>query len=100
MSETAVEELLLDPAGRALAARRHGTGGVRVLALHGWLDNAMSFAPLAAVLPELEIVALDLPGHGHSAHRPSRSWYHYVDYVDDALAALDALGWDDCVLLG
>ena len=95
------EEFILDPDGRALAVRRHGRrDGRRVLALHGWLDNAMSFAPLASLLPELDLVALDLPGHGHSAHRPVRSWYHFVDYLDDALAALDALGWERCVLLG
>lgn len=95
------QELLLEPAGRALAALRFGTrGGPRVLALHGWLDNAASFAALAAHLPELDLVALDFPGHGHSAHRPPRSWYHYIDYVDDALAALDELGWDECVVLG
>ncbi len=110
MTETDVaraEDLVLDRDGRGLAARRYGghsrrTGshGLRVLALHGWLDNAMSFAPLAECLPELDLVALDLPGHGHSAHRPARSWYHYVDYLDDALAALDALGWERCMLLG
>lgn len=94
-------DLLFDPAGRALAARRLGTrGGQRVLALHGWLDNAHSFAPLAAALPELDFVALDLPGHGHSAHRPPRTWYHYIDYLDDVIAALDDLGWEETVLLG
>lgn len=98
---TAGQPLRFDPAGRDLAALRFGTpGGTRVLALHGWLDNAMSFAPLAAQLPQLDMVALDLPGHGHSAHRPPRSWYHYIDYLDDALLALDALGWERCVLLG
>lgn len=94
-------DVMFDPGGRALAARRFGKrGGTRVLALHGWLDNANSFAPLAAALPELDLVALDLPGHGHSAHRPPRTWYHYIDYLDDALAALDELGWDQAVLLG
>jgi pimeloyl-ACP methyl ester carboxylesterase len=95
------EELRFDPDGRGLAARRSGArDGTRVLALHGWLDNSASFEPLARCLPELDFVALDLPGHGHSAHRPPRSWYHYIDYLDDALAALDALGWERCVLLG
>lgn len=96
----AIEEFVVDPDGRALAARRHGGSGRCALALHGWLDNAMSFAPLAAHLPELDLVALDLPGHGHSAHRPPRTWYHYIDYLDDALATLDALGWERCTLIG
>jgi pimeloyl-ACP methyl ester carboxylesterase len=97
----AAEELKLDSGGRSLAARRSGSqDGIRALALHGWLDNAASFVPLAEALPELDLVALDLPGHGHSAHRPPRTWYHYIDYLDDVLVALDALGWDRCVLLG
>ena len=96
-----VEEGVLDCAGRALAYRRQGRrDGTRVLALHGWLDNAMSFAPLAALLPELDLVAIDLAGHGQSAHRPPNTWYHYVDYLDDAIAALDALGWERAVVLG
>lgn len=97
----ACEDLRFDPGGRDLAALRFGArGGTRVLALHGWLDNAMSFAPLAAHLPDWDLIALDLPGHGYSAHRPPRTWYHYIDYLDDALLALDALGWERCVLLG
>ena len=96
----AATDLVIDPDGRALAARCHGDAGPPVLALHGWLDNAASFAPLAAELPELQLVALDLPGHGHSAHRPARTWYHYIDYLDDALATLDALDWPRCTLLG
>jgi pimeloyl-ACP methyl ester carboxylesterase len=94
-------DLLLDADGRRLAARRHGrVDGIKVLALHGWLDNAMSFAPLAESLPELDLVALDFPGHGLSAHRPPHTWYHYIDYVEDAIVALDALGWERCVVLG
>ena len=72
----------------------------RILALHGWLDNAQSFAPLAEKLPDCEIVALEFPGHGHSQHRPTGEILHYVDYIADVYAVLAALGWDTCILMG
>ncbi len=84
-----------------LAALRWNAGARhRVLALHGWLDNAMSFAPLAAHLPDCDLVAIDLPGHGRSGHLPEGVWYHFIDYLGDALDAMDALGWDRCCVLG
>jgi pimeloyl-ACP methyl ester carboxylesterase len=75
-------------------------GAPRVLALHGWLDNAASFVPLAPWLNRLDRVALDLPGHGHSDHRPAAARYHFIDYLFDLDSALDALNWPDCHLLG
>jgi pimeloyl-ACP methyl ester carboxylesterase len=60
----------------------------RALALHGWLDNAMSFAGLAAELPDWELLALDFAGHGESAHLPEGGWYHFIDYLDDVVTAL------------
>jgi pimeloyl-ACP methyl ester carboxylesterase len=71
-----------------------------VLALHGWLDNAASFAPLAAAMPEVEIIALEFAGHGRSAHLPAGGWYHFVDYLDDVLAAFDQLEIATIGLLG
>ena len=95
------QALRFDPDGRDLAALRFGTpGGKRVLALHGWLDNAASFAPLAALLPEFDWIALEFAGHGHSAHRPPHTWYHYVDYIDDVACALRELGWERCSIVG
>jgi pimeloyl-ACP methyl ester carboxylesterase len=75
-------------------------GAPRVLALHGWLDNAASFVPLAPHLRRLDLVALDLPGHGHSEHRHTTTRYHFIDYLFNIDAALDALGWVDCHILG
>ena len=85
-----------------LAARVWGDPAQpRLLALHGWLDNAASFDRIAPLLcGKFHIVALDLPGHGWSGHRPPGTWYHYIDYLGDVLAAADALGWERFGLLG
>ncbi|OFS97680.1 hydrolase [Stenotrophomonas sp. HMSC10F06] len=88
-------------AGSSVAGLRSPvSGGLRVLALHGWLDNAASFVPLAAQLPGLELVAIDLPGHGHSAHLPPGTQYNTPGAICHVLEVADALGWDRFVLLG
>jgi pimeloyl-ACP methyl ester carboxylesterase len=95
------QSLTLDTRWIRLAAQRfHVDAGPPVIALHGWLDNAASFGPLAPLLPGLDIVALDLPGHGLSDHRPPGQHYHFVDFVADVIAAADALGWDRFALIG
>ena len=93
-----IELALPDLTLRGLAFGR--PGGERVLAVHGWLDNAASFGTLAARLDDVELVAIDLPGHGHSDHRAPGAYYHYVDYLGDVLGAADALGWDRFTVLG
>jgi len=83
-----------------LAGLRLTQGDIPVLALHGWLDNANSFAPLAPFLEGLDLVAIDLPGHGQSAHRPQGVRYHFDDNVFDVLRAADQLSWERFHLLG
>jgi pimeloyl-ACP methyl ester carboxylesterase len=76
-------------------------GAPPLLALHGWLDNAGSYAFLAPLLSEhWRVIALELPGHGHSSHLPAGINYHYVDYVSAVMAAADALQLERYTLLG
>lgn len=95
------EELKLQIPGLSLAAQAYGpTTGRPLLALHGWLDNAASFARLAPVLEGYRVVALDAAGHGRSEHRAAHAGYHFVDWVPDVVSAADQLGWDRFVLMG
>ena len=71
-----------------------------VLALHGWLDNAASFACLAPVLEGYYVVALDLTGHGQSACRSADASYQIWDDLPEILGVLNALGWDSFQLIG
>src|SRR5690606_28126424 len=87
-------------AGTLTALRWTRPGGPRVLALHGWLDNAASFVPIAPHLPGVDLVALDLPGHGRSAHLPPGAEYSLAGTVHAVLDAADALGWDRFAVLG
>lgn len=65
------------------------TSAVKVLSLHGWLDNAASFTNLAPYLGDFSHTALDLAGHGLSQHRPAGSFYHLWDYVLDLVSILN-----------
>jgi len=71
-----------------------------VLALHGWLDNAASFARLGPLMEGYLVVAPDLSGHGQSAHRGADASYQIWDDLPELLGILDRLGWDSCDLVG
>lgn len=72
-----------------------------LLALHGWLDNAGSFALLAPLLAaRYRVIALELEGHGHSDHLPVGGDYHYLGHVQTVRAAADALQLTRYTLLG
>lgn len=61
---------------------------LRVVMLHGWLDNAASFSNLAPSLSDYNVTALDLAGHGLSEHRPAGCFYHLWDYALDVISML------------
>ena len=101
MSTSAMREFSLDiPLGRITGLRAGTPGAPKVLALHGWLDNAASFVPLAPWLPGIELVAPDLPGHGRSVHLPQGADYSFAGAVNSVLDIADALGWELFALLG
>lgn len=96
-----MRELALQvPGGSVSALAWGGGGGRRVLALHGWLDNAASFVPLAPLLAGVELVAPDLPGHGRSFHLAPGADYSFAGAVHTVLDIADALGWETFSLLG
>ena len=96
-----VSELTLQGLSGSIAALAFGDPrNPPLLALHGWLDNAQSFSPMAAYLHNHYLVAIDLPGHGNSAHRPEGTIYHNVDYVTDVAHVVNDLGWDKFNLMG
>ncbi|HJU27052.1 MAG TPA: alpha/beta hydrolase [Rhodanobacteraceae bacterium] len=97
-----VELRVTTPFGELAAMQWGDAGAPPLLALHGWLDNAASFArqaPLLAV--QRRVIALDLPGHGHSAHLPAGVHrYNNLDQVDHVLDFADALKLERFDLLG
>jgi len=95
------EEVTFEVFGRSVAAKVWGDPeGQPTLALHGWLDNANTFDRLAPTLPELNLVALDFAGHGHSEHRSPGVHYHSFTDIQDVMAVAGVLGWERFSLLG
>jgi len=95
------KEIALNLHSITIKAKQWGNSeGIKVLALHGWMDNLASFDPLAPLLKNLNLVAVDLPGHGQSDHVPEGSGLHFIDLVPNVLDIADRLGWRQFVLLG
>ncbi len=95
------EEVEVEVRGLTLRGVRWGSGeDPPVLALHGWLDNCAGFEAVGRGLEGLQVVALDLAGHGRSDWRSRDGAYHFVDYVADVMEALRVLGWEEYGLLG
>ncbi|MBO9495445.1 alpha/beta fold hydrolase [Thalassotalea sp. G20_0] len=74
--------------------------GVPVIALHGWLDNAASFTPMAPKLEGIRLIAVDQAGHGLSEHRPAWFSYDVWHYVEDLVYIAESLQLERFGLLG
>ncbi len=99
---TIMTDLTVEIPGFTIACRTWGHKDNPVLiALHGWLDNANSFKPIAPMLSKnYYVVAIDLPGHGLSSHLPQGCHYHFVDGIFTLFDAIEALGYRQFNLLG
>ena len=74
--------------------------GYPILALHGWLDNALSFSVIAPFLSQYRLIALDLSGQGLSDHRSPDATYHIWDDVPQLLSVVATLELDQLIVLG
>jgi len=101
MTDSRGRDVHFDVAGRVIAAQEWGDPkGRPVLALHGWLDNSASFLPLAQLLKNVHLIALDMPGHGHSSHVAEGLAYNIWSDISDIFAVADSLGWDKFNIVG
>lgn len=71
-----------------------------LLFLHGYLDNANSFIDLIPHLKQWQCIAVDMVGHGKSAHRSADAHYHLPDYAYDLHQLITTLQLSNVVLVG
>ena len=96
-----VSENQFEYCGQTIVYQRWGDcDGKKVIALHGWLDNAASFELIAPNLSGVDLVVPDQIGHGYSDHRRLPAGYNIWDDLLDVLALADHLGWQSFTIIG
>jgi pimeloyl-ACP methyl ester carboxylesterase len=97
-----IEEFEVPVAGGELAVALLGDAGNEspsVLAIHGITASSRSWLAVARALDgRAGLVAVDLRGRGRSSELPPP--YGIAEHVADALAVLDRLGLERCVVVG
>jgi pimeloyl-ACP methyl ester carboxylesterase len=95
------EEIEFNVLGLRLCAKRWGDPeGEPTIGLHGWLDNASTYDHLAPMLQELNFIAVDFAGHGHSDHRAEGVHYHPLYDMQDILEVANQLNWHQFNVIG
>src|SRR5437762_3668322 len=74
--------------------------GPTLMLLHGYLDHARIFDPLAAELAGFRLLAPDLRGHGDTDWVPAGGYYYFPDYAADVHAIAHALATPPLALVG
>ena len=86
------------PSGYELSALVWGESEPELVLLHGGAQNAHTWDTVALAL-DRPLVAIDLPGHGHSAWRADRD-YRPQAMADDVLSAIGQLAPQATTLVG
>ena len=92
------ESVEVDESGRRLSALVWGAASPRYVLLHGGAQNAHTWDTVALALGE-PLVAIDLPGHGHSDHRDDGP-FSPRDNARDVAVAVRVLAPDAAVVVG
>lgn len=79
------ESVVVDESGRRLSALAWGTAEPEIVLLHGGAQNAHTWDTVALAL-DRPLVAIDLPGHGHSDHSGGGPFSPRANAVDVAVA--------------
>ncbi|MEX2486984.1 MAG: alpha/beta fold hydrolase [Nitriliruptoraceae bacterium] len=98
--QTGARRTIAGPDGTRLALETFGVGNApTVLLVHGWLCHSVVWdAQVEALAGHLELVTVDLPGHGRSTAPVSGTWS--LDVLGDAVhAALAATPSDGRVVV-
>jgi pimeloyl-ACP methyl ester carboxylesterase len=84
-----------------LAGKWWGDSSVQpVIGLHGWEDNANTFATLAPLLSTPSFLAIDYMSHGLSSDFPAVGAYHFLDFVILLRRIADHCKWTKLSLIG
>ncbi len=86
------------PSGLNLSALVWGTAPPELVLIHGGAQNAHTWDTVALALGR-PLMAIDLPGHGHSDHRPNHQ-YTPADMADDVAVAVEKLAPDAEAVVG
>jgi pimeloyl-ACP methyl ester carboxylesterase len=89
---------VLAPTGNRLSALVWGDGPAELVLLHGGAQNAHTWDTVALAL-DRPLVAIDLPGHGHSDWRADRA-YRPQEIADDVGHVMGELAPDARLLVG
>ncbi|MFN8040392.1 MAG: alpha/beta hydrolase [Acidimicrobiales bacterium] len=97
-----VHDRVVDVGDVRLTISEAGVGGRPLLLLHGFTGARNDFTRWIEPLAERgwHVVVPDHRGHGDSDKPEDESAYAFEIFAADALALVDALGWDGFALLG